>query len=676
MRLIVPAYFYPDPGGSDWDTLLGHRDEIGYAVVNDRSGALGLGDLVDRGGPSSTTDAAELGLGNLWAAQSFVVGGSSLSVKGVTFTAHGAHAGSVQVGLASSIDTDYSGVVWVAGPVDVTMPTGSSPQVSVTFTGAVTLTAGATYYVVWNDDPAINDYGAGALATATSTSVSGGVASIGTPQYASSDTSFLWTSGSGTYLWRLIDYTPSTADPNYTTVIEAARVAGVALLYYVDTDSAARTAAAVKADMDTWVALYGAPSGWFLDRASTDSAHLSYYSDLHTYAARRTVVLNFGAPPPSDLYGVADVAIIAETDPTGLASVSWPSWAAFAYSASYNGVLVHDVADTTALGSAWTSITSNPGVGWAFVTSSSTYASLPSYWPTERALVAPGTSTGYSADEWGWEPGVINDLPPGAFVISGGGALTGFSTGPPPDPTDDGIVLTLPETTLGASPGSLTAKVANGTPSATASFSIPGNDAPPTTAALDATGTNGGVSVLINVPSTGTYLMTVDDGTTSATASFTVLFVATSGGIVVPTLTPPAAIQNTTGVKKWVFQDPASSDYYHLPYNPNNMTSPFGPKNITYQATTAIDGNKLAWEGQEAAVQWQFEGYIRSQTEYDAFVFWRNKRNRIWVTDHYGRAWLGYITNFDAKPRRSMNVPWSHTYTMTFLIFGGPVTPV
>lgn len=264
------------------------------------------------------------------------------------------------------------------------------------------------------------------------------------------------------------------------------------------------------------------------------------------------------------------------------------------------------------------------------------------------------------------------------------------------------LQLTISDDVIYQSPASLHVTVANGTPNAQVTFSVSGSSAENMVINLDESGAANLVNVPVDVPTPGTYVLlaftgspaSIGDGEIGggfiglpdstdtaesaelATANFVVQQVDNSGGLVLPNYGPPPNVQPSSGVKKWVFQDPATAETYHFEINPNQMTSPFAQRQITYQATTAIDGNKLAWEGQEAAVQWQFEGYIRSQTEYDAFVFWRNKRNRIWVTDHYGRAWLGYITNFDAKPRRSMNVPWSHTYTMTFLIFGGPVTPV
>lgn len=258
-----------------------------------------------------------------------------------------------------------------------------------------------------------------------------------------------------------------------------------------------------------------------------------------------------------------------------------------------------------------------------------------------------------------------------AVTLSGGG-----SDVPPTNEGSAGIQATIKNPTLAIAPGSLVVAVANGEAGATATLSVPGNLLADTTVVLDDTGAAPGVNVPVSLAATGNATLTVTDGTSTVTPTFTVSSLATPGSFVVPTYTPPAAVQNTTGVRKWVFQDPATGEVYHFPYNPNQMTSPYGTKNIQWTATTAIDGQKLAFEGQQAPVQWQFQGFIRSQDEYDAFVYWAAKRNRIWITDHYGRAWLGYLTHFDPVARRTAHIPWSHDYTMQVLLFDGPVTPV
>ena len=287
----------------------------------------------------------------------------------------------------------------------------------------------------------------------------------------------------------------------------------------------------------------------------------------------------------------------------------------------------------------------------------------------------------------------------GALALSGGGTLAflsavrfllpvttwslelpGLSLGAAPTPTPAGLTLNLTSsTTVALSPGSLIAYVTNGTPEQECDFTIVsgGTSTPALSTTFDDAGLVGGISVPVSVSAEGTYTLVATDLITSLTASvtFTVAAVAVAATIGAPVTTPPPAVQPGTGVRKWVFQDPASSDVYHFAINPDKMTSPFAPKKITFQATTAIDGAQLAFEGMAEPMQWQFSGILFDEAQYDAFAYWFHKRNRIWITDHYGRAWLSYLINYDPIPHRDTSHPWCHDWTMTALIFQGPVTP-
>jgi hypothetical protein len=243
----------------------------------------------------------------------------------------------------------------------------------------------------------------------------------------------------------------------------------------------------------------------------------------------------------------------------------------------------------------------------------------------------------------------------------------------PPGPAS--LVLAVPNTTVQSAPGSVVVFALNGTEGGPVTVTV-GSSTITTT--FDSQGLLNGMSIPVRAASPGTYTLTATDTTTSATATqaITVSAIDTPGSVGGGTVTaPPANVQPGTGVKKWVFQDPATSDVYHFAINPNTMNSPYGPKKIEFAATTAIDGQKLAFEGQSPPVEWQFSGTLLAQAQYDAFVTWSQKRNRIWVTDHYGRAWLCYITNFQPTAKRSHQFPWAHDWEMTVLIFDGPVNP-
>lgn len=271
-----------------------------------------------------------------------------------------------------------------------------------------------------------------------------------------------------------------------------------------------------------------------------------------------------------------------------------------------------------------------------------------------------------------------------------------------PEETQQLIIVINPDP-VPLSPGVITVGVANGRPGGELTLSVVGSVLDDVVVTLDESGGATGVTVPIDVPTPGAYTLTAgivsggigtgligdglvgdptaDDVDTddpyadTGSAIFTVLDVDTNGAILMPTLDPPPAVQPPTGVKRWVFQDPATGETYHFHYNPNAMRSPFATKTISATPTTAIDGQVLAFESMAAPAEWEFEGFIRTKDHYDALLHWKEKRNRVWLTDHFGRAWLVYVKSFDPTPRRDNENYWSHTYTMSCLIFAGPVTP-
>lgn len=141
-----------------------------------------------------------------------------------------------------------------------------------------------------------------------------------------------------------------------------------------------------------------------------------------------------------------------------------------------------------------------------------------------------------------------------------------------------------------------------------------------------------------------------------------------------PTL--PPVVQPATGFCRWVFQDPAPGvgepASYVFEISPNTMTSPFGPRAIRSSSTTAIDGRTLLFEGLAPPVDWSLNGSILTQTHYDALYYWSKRKRRVFLTDHFRRVYLVVVHSFEPIPRRSLEHPWSHTYTMKALIVGGP----
>lgn len=140
------------------------------------------------------------------------------------------------------------------------------------------------------------------------------------------------------------------------------------------------------------------------------------------------------------------------------------------------------------------------------------------------------------------------------------------------------------------------------------------------------------------------------------------------------------------GVQRWRFRDPALEGVWlpseeqwkyewTVPINPNEMSSPFGEKNVSVRVTSAVDGRALLFEGQAPPPNWTFGGAILDASHHERLLFWSEKRNRVIIRDHFGREIVCYILSFEATPKRSAGRYWRHDYTVTALVLKKPSAP-
>lgn len=119
-------------------------------------------------------------------------------------------------------------------------------------------------------------------------------------------------------------------------------------------------------------------------------------------------------------------------------------------------------------------------------------------------------------------------------------------------------------------------------------------------------------------------------------------------------------------VVRWTFTDAslATPETYTFEVNPVEGGTPTRKKTITYQNTAAPDGKTLIFEGRDEVQQFRFTGVLLTQTHYEAFLEWYEKRHQILVTDDLGREFWIYITSFEATRQRAVHYPWKHSYTV------------
>ena len=140
-------------------------------------------------------------------------------------------------------------------------------------------------------------------------------------------------------------------------------------------------------------------------------------------------------------------------------------------------------------------------------------------------------------------------------------------------------------------------------------------------------------------------------------------------------------------IHRWKFQDPALNNVWlppdrlwewewTVPINPREMSSPFPEKNVSVRQTSALDGRALLFEGSTPPANWTFSGAILDAEHYKRLQLWSEKRNRIRITDHFGRTIVCYLLQFDPEPVRAPGRYWRHNYSMSALVLEKPTEPV
>lgn len=191
----------------------------------------------------------------------------------------------------------------------------------------------------------------------------------------------------------------AAVDPAYTSAVSACRSHGVGVVGYVYTSYGARSASAVRADVDAYFARYPV-SGIFFDEASNSSSTQTYYASLYQYvhaksAGKLTVVTNPGVPATTAWQldgGTADIVNVFEGSPSSFSSWSPPAWVANRNPANLSAI-IYGASSTSTMQSAC-SRASSLNLGWTYVTPDvlpNPFDILPPdpYWGSELTACAP-----------------------------------------------------------------------------------------------------------------------------------------------------------------------------------------------------------------------------------------------------------------------------------------------
>lgn len=194
-------------------------------------------------------------------------------------------------------------------------------------------------------------------------------------------------------------------------------------------------------------------------------------------------------------------------------------------------------------------------------------------------------------------------------------------------------------------------------------------DVPLAVVVLDDMGQAVAVTIAIPEIPQGTHTLTARAGLQWASIELVVL----EDPLPYPVDWDPDTYEITPEPMKWRIYDPAPDGMsYIFEIGPSEMTSPYAPKALTADATTARDGQMLSWEGASPAVTWTLTGELLTQSQYEALRAFSRLNRRVWIVDHLGRGWVVTVERFSATPKRALDYPWRHSYTLDVLIYDGP----
>jgi hypothetical protein len=184
---------------------------------------------------------------------------------------------------------------------------------------------------------------------------------------------------------------PDTArNPDYQQVLTYCQSAGQKVIGYVHTSYGARSARAVKADIDAYYRYYPGIDGIFLDEMSNRASTQSYYRGLYRHVkgkGRNLVVGNPGAAADTSWQldtPVTDTVVVFEGSASAFASWTPPPWV-LTQPPSRIAHLVHASPDAASMAAACLK-SQQAGGGYAYVTDDqlpNPWDTLPTYWDEE-----------------------------------------------------------------------------------------------------------------------------------------------------------------------------------------------------------------------------------------------------------------------------------------------------
>lgn len=125
---------------------------------------------------------------------------------------------------------------------------------------------------------------------------------------------------------------------------------------------------------------------------------------------------------------------------------------------------------------------------------------------------------------------------------------------------------------------------------------------------------------------------------------------------------------------RWTLTDAVVGDNYIFNANPNSDQEQY-TKNLQFEAVVVPGALPLLYEGQDTPTTVTLSGTLLSQTQWQTFVAWENRRHQVLLTDDRGYARYIYIYQLQGTRKPSALYKWRMDWTMTAYLIGPATFP-
>ncbi len=183
----------------------------------------------------------------------------------------------------------------------------------------------------------------------------------------------------------------TSADATYVAAIAKAKSAGMKVLGYITSAQNTKPNATLNAEVDSWISLYNVKD-FYIDQMNATPENFPYYSEFWSATRNKNAIAqmiwNTGTTPIQDYMALPGFFVNYQGDSAGYFSATFPSWVS-TYAANRFYHIIYGVNDAATMQQVLAR-SKQSNAGNVYISSDSSWNTLPSYFATEVAQIKQG----------------------------------------------------------------------------------------------------------------------------------------------------------------------------------------------------------------------------------------------------------------------------------------------